>query len=163
MSTATAPAKPPQINPKLIIPFVTSVRSVLQTMLGLESKIGTPTIKQKPGTEYDYSGIISFSGNIVGAVVVSFQREAASKIVEAFVGSPVEPDTSDFADALGELTNMIVGAAKKDLGGVANISVPTVIMGHGHIVARPSDIPCLVVPCTTDLGGFAIEISIKTA
>jgi chemotaxis protein CheX len=159
MSTATASTA--TINPKLIVPFVASVRTVLQTMLSLETTIERPAFKTAPGTEYDYSGIIAFSGNIVGTVVVSFQKDAAVKMVEAFAGSPIAADSADFSDALGELTNMIAGAAKKDLGGVANISVPTVIMGRGHIVARPSDIPCLVVKCNTKVGDFAIEISIK--
>lgn len=158
MSTA-APA--PVLNPKLILPFIASVRSVFQTMIGLETTIERPRARETPGAEYDYSGIIAFSGNIVGTVVVSFQRDAAIKIVEKFAGSPIEPDTSDFADALGELANMITGAAKKDLGSEASISVPTVVMGKGHTVARPSDVPCLVVPCVTTLGRFALEISIK--
>lgn len=156
------PAKASQIDTKLILPFINSVKSVLKMMLGVETKIERPRVKSVPGTEYDYSGIISFSGNIVGTVVLSCKKDTAIKLVERFAGSEVPPDTSDFADALGELTNMITGAAKKDLGAAASISVPTVIMGKGHMVARPSDVPCLVIPCVTELGEFAVEISIKT-
>jgi chemotaxis protein CheX len=161
MSTAVAPPQS-ALNPKLILPFIASVRDVFRTMLGVEPTIERPRVKEKPGTEYDYSGIVAFSGNIVGTVVVSFHRDSAIKMVEKFAGSPIEPDTGDFADALGELTNMIAGAAKKDLGSAASISVPTVIMGRGHTIARPSDVPCLQVPCVTALGPFAVEIAIKT-
>jgi len=159
----TAAAAKGTIDARLIMPFVNSTRNVLQTMLGLVTTIDRPRIKAVPAPEYDYSAIIGFSGKIVGVVVVSFRRETAIKMVTAFAGEVVEPDTSDFSDAIGELANMIAGAAKKDLGAVASISVPTVILGKGHIVTRPSDIPCMVIPCSTEAGEFAVEISIKQA
>ncbi|MGN6507562.1 MAG: chemotaxis protein CheX [Tepidisphaeraceae bacterium] len=159
---STAQPKKLEIDPKLIVPFVTSVRSVLATMAGMETTVERPRLKMDGATDYDYSGIIGFSGQIVGTVVVSFHREVAIKLVAAFAGMEIAPDTSDFADAIGELANMIAGAAKKDLGAVANISVPSVVMGKGHTICRPSDVPCLVVPCKTAVGEFAVEVSIKT-
>jgi len=153
--------KPSAVNPKLIVPFVNAVRHVLRTMASWETTVERPRVKSVAGPEYDYSGIIAFSGTLVGTVVVSFHRDLAIKLVAAFTGCEMEPDTSDFADALGELTNLIVGAAKTELGVNASISVPTVIMGKGHIVSRPSDIPCIVVPCKTAAGEFAVEVSIK--
>jgi len=68
----------------------------------------------------------------------------------------------DFADAIGELANMIAGSAKKDLGHTASISVPNVVIGGGHIIARLSEVPCLVIPCRTPVGNFAVEVNIKT-
>ena len=160
MSTTQTP--PQTIEPKLIVPFVNSVRSVLSSMAGVETTTDRPRLKTTGGPEYDYSGIISFSGSIVGTVVVSFHRDAAIKVVAAFAGCDVAPDTADFADAIGELANMIAGAAKKDLGSAASISVPSVVMGRGHIIGRPGDIPCVVVPCKTAFGDFAVEVSIKS-
>jgi chemotaxis protein CheX len=73
----------------------------------------------------------------------------------------LEPGTADFTDAVGELANMIAGGAKKHLGNAASITVPSVIIGKGHQIARLSDVPCLVIPCTTAAGDFAVEINIK--
>src|SRR5437762_2785713 len=112
----TAPAKPPQVDAKLIVPFVNAVRHVLRTMAGWESNVERPRVKQKQGPEYDYSGIIAFSGTLIGTVVVSFHRDLAVKLVTAFVGCELPADTADFADAIGELANLIVGAAKAELG-----------------------------------------------
>lgn len=160
MTTTTPNA--PQLNTKLILPFINSARNVLRTMLKVETTIERPKVKATPGPEFDYSGIISFSGNIVGVVVVSFPKASAIKLVEAFAGMEISPDSTDFPDAIGELTNMIAGAAKRDLGENASISVPTVIMGHGHMVAGPSNVPCLSIPCLTPVGPFSLEICIKT-
>ena len=161
-----APAGPAhKIEPKLIVPFINSVRLVMNTMTGLTTTVGATKIRPAGASaEFDYSGLIGFTGAVVGTVVVSFGRESAIRIVEAFAKCPVPPDTADFADALGELTNMIAGAAKKELGlGTTSISTPSVIMGPGHVIARPSDIPCISVPCNADGSSFAVELSIRTA
>jgi chemotaxis protein CheX len=75
----------------------------------------------------------------------------------------IDPGTADFADAIGELANMVAGSAKSDLGVIANISLPSVIIGHGHTIARLSGVPCVVIPCRTAVGEFAVEVNIKTA
>jgi chemotaxis protein CheX len=155
--------QPHKVEPKLIVPFVNSVRLVMSTMTGLEMTVGAVKIKTTAGAEFDYSGIIGFSGAVVGTVVVSFQKQAAERIVEAFAKCAIPADTPDFADALGELTNMIAGAAKKEFGTKASISVPTVVMGAGHVIARPHDVPCVSVPCTAAGASFAVELSIRTA
>ncbi|MFT3786953.1 MAG: chemotaxis protein CheX [Tepidisphaeraceae bacterium] len=167
MSTATAPATPTPagptgaINPKLIVPFVNSVRNVFSTMVKVRTEVERPIVKGCPAPSYDVSSIIGFSGDVIGSCVVSFQLSAAAKLVSAFAGMEIDPASPDFADAIGELANMIAGGAKKDLGVAASISTPSVVMGHGHTIARLRDVPCLVVPCRTEVGDFAVEISIK--
>ena len=158
MSTATTSS----FDPKLIVPFVKSVRSVVSTMVGLEMSVGRPEVKQTPLASYDVSSIIQFNGDIVGTVVLSFELEAAKALVNGFAGMELEPESSDFADAIGELCNMVSGAAKKELGYDASIGIPSVIIGTNHQVARLKDVPCLSVPCTVDAGAFAVEVSIKS-
>jgi chemotaxis protein CheX len=162
MSTTTAQTGH-KINPKLIVPFVNSVRNVFTTMVKIPTTVERPHLKTEPSASYDVSAIVGFSGQIVGNVVVSFQKEAAAKLVTAFAGMEIDPGTADFADAVCELANMIAGAAKKDLGSEARISIPSVIIGAGHQVARLTDVPCMVVPCKTPVGDFAVEISIREA
>jgi chemotaxis protein CheX len=147
---------------RLVTHFMTSIRDVLKTMAHMDVKIGTPALKKNPLPSYDVSGIIGFSGNFVGSMVLSFQQSTAAAIVAAFAGMPVPSDSPDFADAVGELANMIAGSAKTSFGGGANISVPSIIMGHGHTIARLQDIPCLVIPCQTAAGEFAVEVNIKS-
>jgi chemotaxis protein CheX len=86
---------------------------------------------------------------------------AAKSLVAAFAGCAIEPGTPDFSDAIGELANMIAGGAKKHLGANANITVPSVIIGPGHQIARLSGVPCIVIPCSTPAGDFAVEVNVK--
>jgi chemotaxis protein CheX len=164
-STTTPPitptTPPAAINPKLIVPFVNSVRNVFATMVKVKTDVERPIVKGNPTPSYDVSSIIGFSGDVIGSVVVSFQMNAAKKLVAAFAQMEIDEKSPDFADALGELANMIAGAAKKDLGCQASISTPSVIVGNGHTIARLKDVPCLVIPCRTEVGDFAVEVSIK--
>lgn len=141
--------------------FVHSVKDVLQTMAGVTVTVGAPARKQDPLGTYDVSGIIGFSGEFVGSMVLSFHRNTAVAIASSFAGAPVSADSPDFADAVGELANMIAGSAKRSFGGGTSISVPSIIMGNGHSIARLQDVPCLVIPCKTAAGEFAVEVNIK--
>ena len=162
MSTELTP--PPtrrKLDSKLIMPFVHSTMNVFTTMMNVKPVIAAPHLKTDARITHDVSGIIGFSGEIIGSVVVSFQLETAKSLVNALVGMEVDATGPDFTDAIGELANMIAGNAKKDLGVSANIAVPTVIIGANHIVGRLSGVPCVVIPCTTIFGAFAVEVNIK--
>jgi chemotaxis protein CheX len=161
MTMAATEKSAPVINQKLIIPFVNSVRDVFSTMVNVPTTVERPHFKQAATATYDVSGIIGFSGQITGSVVVTFARDAAVKLVAAFAGLEMPPEDPDFADAIGELANMIAGRAKKDLGASASISVPSVIIGNHYTIARLSDVPCLVIPCRTPVGDFAVEVNIQ--
>ena len=154
-----APGQP--INSKLILPFMTAVRDVFQKMAGVKTTVGKPFLKTEAGTSYEVCGIIGFSGEITGSVVLSFSDAAAEKLVEAFAGVSMKRTDPDFADAVGELANMVAGAAKKSLGAQASISTPSVVIGKGFIVALTHAHPCLVIPCGSPFGDFAVEVSIK--
>lgn len=150
-----------QMNTTLVACFVKSVKNVLTTMAGIQCQLGTPALKASPAPTHDVSALVGFSGEVTGSVVVTFSEKAAIDVVEAFAGEELSLDSEDFADAIGELCNMIAGNAKKDFGLKANIGIPTVIIGPGHTVARLRDVPCIVVPCTSEVGDFAVEINIK--
>ena len=142
------------------MPFVNSTIQVFETMVRVKPEIVKPILKKDPLASYDVSGVIGFSGEIVGSVVVSFQMEAAQKLVSALVGMEVDTNSADFVDAVGELANMIAGSAKKDLGKNANIAIPTVIIGKDHMIGRLSGVPCVLIPCKTPVGDFAVEVNI---
>jgi chemotaxis protein CheX len=150
-----------QINPTLIKAFIGSTQNVLSTMVGVNCQIGKPTLKQEPKPAYDVSGIVSFTGEVVGSVVISFHEATAMKLVEALCCEPFPMGSEDFVDAIGEISNMIAGNAKKEFGLTASIGIPSVIVGMGHSIARLSDVPCIIIPCQSDVGELAVEVSIK--
>jgi len=155
-------APPPTIDSKFILPFMNATRNVFHKMAGVATTIGKPYLKtDAANTACEVCGIIGFTGQITGSVMISFSESAAQKLVEAFAGVKLAITDPDFADAVGELANMVAGSAKKDLGALASISVPSVVIGKGYIVAMNRNVPCLVIPCSSPLGDFAVEVSIK--
>ena len=152
------------MDPNYIKPFIASIQNVFSTMMQLPVNVQTPTLKGSTAVSYDVSGIIGLSGDVVGSVVLSFPSETAERIVALFCGQKLASSTPDFADAVGELVNMVSGGAKAQFKGKkVSISCPSVVVGPAHVVARQSDAPTIVIPCSTDCGTFAIEVTIQEA
>ncbi len=150
------------MDPNYIRPFIASIQNVFSTMLQLQVAIKEPHLKGGSGTSYDVSGIIGLSGDVVGSVVLSFPQETARRVVALFCGQDVSASQSDFADAVGELVNMVSGGAKAGFTGRrVSISCPSVVLGAQHVVARQTDVPTVIIPCETDCGLMAIEVTIQ--
>lgn len=158
---ATGALRDPMSYVNVAVPFIKAAREVFASMLAMEMTPGKPFLKTATLPAQFISGIIGFGGDIAGNVVVSFPREVATVLVQKFAGINVAPDHPDFLDAIGELTNIIVGGAKSSMGGSINISVPSVIYGAGYTVAHKAGAPCLVVPCKCGAGEFIIEITFQ--
>lgn len=151
------------MDPAYITPFIASLQNVFQTMMQLPINVGDPSIKDSPAPQYDISGIIGMSGDVVGNVVLSFPASTAQRLVQLFTGAEMKADHPDFADAIGELTNMISGNAKGMFTGKkkVQISCPSVVIGKNHTVARMRDVPVVSIPCTCDCGDLVLEIAIR--
>lgn len=150
------------MDASFIKPFIASIQNVFSTMLQLPVTVREPRIKSDTSGEHDVSGIIGMSGDVVGSVVLSFPTDTAERVVSLFCGQPLKVASPDFADAIGELVNMVSGGAKALFQGKkVSISCPSVVIGSKHTVARPSDVPCILIPCSTDCGDLVIEIAVK--
>jgi len=148
---------------KFINAFVGSIINVFKTMLDEDVKVDKPVLKKDELVTAEVSGIIGLSGEVQGSVVLSFEADVACKIASQFAGADMTIDSADFSDAIGELANMVAGNAKKDFTGYdASISLPSVIIGKGHKVSQSKAWPYLVIPCSTDMGTFNVEVAINT-
>ncbi len=139
--------------------FVRSIRNTFETMCGMSVTVGKPHLKTSDKPAADVSGVIGFSGDAAGSVVLHFEFDVASKIASAFAGMELNQESEDFADAIGELANMVAGGAKAQFKGLnISISLPNVIVGKDHNVSASKSSPRLVVPCETPAGVFWVEM-----
>ena len=128
----------------------------------LPVEVGTPGLKKGSESSHDVSGIIAMSGDFQGTVVLSMPSDTALAVVSLFTGEKFDTDSADFADAVGEIINMVCGNAKASFQRKnVSISCPSVVVGSKHRVAGQSDIPCVIIPCNTDCGELNLEISIR--
>lgn len=149
---------------EIVNPFIQATLEVLTTMARVQPRRGTPRLKGREDVSYDISGVVGLTGNVQGFVVLSFRESAALYVVGRFLGEPVARLDDGVRDAVGELTNIVAGGAKRSLaesGLDLKISIPTVIVGHDHSISRPSGVPCFEIPFETDAGPFSVELCLR--
>lgn len=146
-----------------INPFVRSIKRVFGTMVNVKISVGKPATRHDARASADVSGIIGFSGDAVGVVALSFPKDVACKVVSRFSGTEIDENHPDFADAVGELANMIAGSAKCDFEGMdVSISLPSVVIGKNHTVSQSQVSPRIVIPCECEFGMLFVEIGMET-
>lgn len=150
---------------RFINPFILAIQNVFETMVESEILVSKPFLKSdQHNLASDISAVIGLSGDVLGNVVLSFPESTAVRAASKFTGMAITADDPDFADALGELLNMIAGGAKANFRGLnASISLPRVIRGKQLDVLRSKHSKTLVLPCDSQLGRFRLEATIVMA
>jgi chemotaxis protein CheX len=150
------------LDVRYINPFITAIQSVFETMVHTSVSIGKPVLLDDHNSTAEVSGIIGLSGDVVGSVVLSFSFDVAGKVASAFAGAEIDAEHPDFADAIGELANMIAGSAKAQFkNSKVSVSLPSVITGKEHTVSQSRTSPRLLIPFETSLGPVALDVGIR--
>jgi chemotaxis protein CheX len=148
---------------RFINPFITSSRDVFDKMLKLPLQVGKPRLRSEEDSRYAVSAVIGMGGAVTGCVILGFSNRVATALASGLAGMTFATVDNDCVDALGEIVNMIAGAAKTQMpGGLSTLSVPNVILGT-HQVKCPSGASPIIIPCQTAAGPFAIEIAVQEA
>ena len=144
-----------------INPFVSSIVATFDTMLSCSLKRGELKLKRDYNPPHEVSGIIGLSGKAVGTVVVSLSRQVALKAASTMLMTEATELDADVVDAVGEITNMVAGAAKAELEEYQlSISLPNVILGRGHEVRFPSNVQPICLPFECEWGTLALEVGL---
>lgn len=147
---------------KYINPFLEASVNLFKNYLGLNVKAGKPYILDDPQSLHEVSGIIGLAGETVGAVVLSFSRETAIKMVSRMEGKTYKALGKEVIDGVGELINIIAGNAKQGLSDFRiEISLPGVITGTTYRIHWPEAIPVVSIPFDSDIGPFAVNVSLR--
>ena len=124
-----------------IHPFIDVAKNTFINFLGTELRVGRPYLKKSDAVnEWDISGVISLSGEVRGAVVISMKNPLATRLTGMLTGENHKSTDEDVIDAIGEIINIIAGNAKKGLEEAYRliISLPTIVEGPGHHIDWPS-------------------------
>ena len=77
-------------------------------------------------------GIIALIGDLSWSLAMGLPRETAISLAEKFAGFPIDYESSDMADVVGELANIISGDLVARLEGIGcrvRMGLPSVIRG----------------------------------
>lgn len=151
------------MNVAYINPFLSSTRSVFQTMMKVDLSLGSPALKRPEDRLYKLytlAAVIQLTGAVTGVVALLMSPTVAFSLGTALAKRPFTRVDDDLIDALGEIANMIAGGAKTSLpgGGQVRISTPQVIPAHA--VHHPPNVPVILLPFDSTAGRFVIETSL---
>lgn len=147
-----------------INPFLSATINVLKTMASVDPIPGKPYMKSNSTSTGDISGVIGLTGSTQGSVVVSFTTACALKVISSMMMQEYTEINDEIKDAVGEITNMISGDARKhlaELGLKFEAGIPTVITGKGHEITSLCSGPRLVIPFKCDGLDFFVEASFE--
>ena len=107
--------------------FIDAVTHYFSHLTGEPAEIRSSYLTDAAMPRFDYTGLITVSGNFRGCVYFSAPRLLLRELLIQLQ----EPDTCEgnLLDAVGEVANTISGNARRHFGSSLDISVPITIRG----------------------------------
>ena len=149
---------------RFINAFLEATIEVLKTMAFVEPVAGKPYLKKGGTSKGDVSAIIGMTGGAKGSLALTFSKNCILHIVSNLLGEQTDTITSEIQDAVGEITNMVSGVARKKLEGQGlsiTAAIPTVVAGEGHSIHHVLAGPSIIIPFTTSHGDFVVDVCIS--
>jgi len=142
-----------------INPFLLAAASVFENMLGVQIQREKPFLRKAIEPQFEVTGVIGLTGKATGTVAFSLPASVAIAVTARLLGETPPTVNGQVADAIGEVTNMIAGAAKAQLAALElSLGLPTVVIGRECSIAFPSRAVPISIPFTCDLGPLVVEV-----
>jgi chemotaxis protein CheX len=151
-------------------PFIAAAKNVFETMVFTKLDAQKPQIKKDNLSKGDVSAVLGISGeigegdtkrNYKGMLVISFPYDTYYKVASAMLMDTFTEYNEEIADVGGEICNMIMGNAKRDLNGLgytSNMAIPSMIEGPNHSIKYPDGTTVIIIPITSAHGPMFIEL-----
>lgn len=131
-------------------------------MAMIKASPGKPQIKEDELSLGDVTGIIAMSSKTAkGSFAISFPEKVILNITHKMLGERLETIDETVLDLVGELTNMMSGGAKtlfSEQGIDFDLTIPSILSGKDHTVSHQAVGPKIVMPFTTEMGEFYVEV-----
>ncbi len=126
--------------------FINSVSNYFKHLTEIDSNMKVPYLKESDGLVLkDYTGMIGISGSRQGFVYISANRQMFADLINMFIGIE-DPSDEDILDMAGEISNVVAGNVRANLGANFMISVPTVFEGMPKELNIPDGVSMYVIP-----------------
>lgn len=153
------------INDKITHAIAQGTVSFFSTMIGAEVTPGEPREGGGMAFSPGVSATLGMSGDADGSMAIHLPTKVAENIIEAWLGERLPADTQDARDAVGEITNIVLGDAKTTMsaGDIdINLSIPNVIAGTEFQFTYPANVTVQTVPFTSPYGDFVVDVAVRT-
>ena len=151
-------------------PFVEAAKNVFETMVYSKLETQKPSIKKDNISKGDISAVLGMSGELDrtghkstfrSMLVFSFPYETYFKVASAMLSETYTSYVPEIHDVGGEIVNMIMGNAKRDLktlGYTSNMAIPSMIEGKDHTIKYPSGTTVILIPIASAHGNMFLEL-----
>lgn len=126
--------------------FINSVENYFKHLTDIDSEISVPYLKDTENLVLkEITGMIGISGNRKGFVYISGDRPLYNDLINIFIGID-DPSDEDVLDMAGEISNVVAGNVRANLGANFMISVPVVFEGMPKQLKIPQDVTVYIIP-----------------
>lgn len=151
-------------------PFVDAAKNVFSTMVFCTIDPQKPSLKTDAISKGDVTAVLGLSGELdkggktfpyKAMLVLSFPYETYFKVAGAMLGETYTSFNDEIRDVGGEIVNMIMGNAKRDLktlGYTSNMAIPSMIEGKDHRLSYPPGTTVILIPFETVHGKMYMEL-----
>ena len=110
-------------------------------------------------------GFIGINGAMRGAMMICMDDNIACKTVSRFLEEEEKEVNADVLDGIGEILNIIAGAAAAKLSQhKIGLGLPTVLCGEEPQMSADIESPWIMIPMkANELGEFSIAITMEAA
>jgi chemotaxis protein CheX len=138
-----------------------ATQEVFSTMLGLE--LAAQEAYRQPSKPEPTNGVVALiglTGKWMGTGSIACSAEFACKISGQLLMAEYHSVDQEVLDAMGEVTNMIIGNFKNALeadAGPMGMSIPVVVFGHNFVAGSTHTVDWVVVPFAGDGGRMEVK------
>ncbi len=151
------------MDSQLINHFVRATNDAFVTMLKGAARVnGKPFLQKEVSSHREISAIIGLTGYLQGSIALSFDFDVAGRVACSFLSLEEPPPREQILDAIGELVNIVAGAAKAAIGrSDVSISLPQIVLSkEGHQLHHSAKMPGIGIPFESEFGPFVMEVRI---
>jgi len=154
------------MDDKLVDAFRASAQSTFMEMFGIAATAESPRIVDNSEDHgWDITGLVGLAGEAQGVVAVRLTHMLATSLLEGSgVVANSDKERRELETGLvGELTNIVAGAAISALTGQnVEIAPPVIIRGPNHHIGWPAIAPVIGISFGLPVGGFEVDLCVKS-
>jgi chemotaxis protein CheX len=147
----------------MINALLESMFTIFATMVGQKIRPGVPEPKQDNIAKGAVSGLIGMKAEgACGSIALSLTPPTIREISRSLLGHEIVSIDKEAVDLVGELTNMLVGGAKRILsekGHDFDMQTPQLLLGEGHEIVHHYPGQTVLLPIQIAQEEFYIELN----
>lgn len=147
----------------IIHALMDSLFTIFTTMMNTRIQAGVPVPKSETTARGEVTALIGMKASGArGSVAVTLPMPALSEISRRLLGQEITDADKEAADLAGELTNMLVGGAKRILaekGHDFDMQVPQLLTGEGHVIEHHHSGQTVLLPIKVGQSEFYVELN----